>query len=59
LLATSLEGKRTLTIETQPGKDTIPIDRYQVQLVRLDPMPTTLDPIPAAAYRATIRVRVR
>ncbi len=59
LLATSPEGKRTLTIETQPGKDTIPIDRYQVQLVKLDPMPTTLDPIPQARYRATIRLRAR
>lgn len=42
---------------TLTPKDTI-VGKFRVTLVRLDPYPTSTDPIPAADYRSTIRVEL-
>jgi hypothetical protein len=43
-------------IETQPKKDVVMVDRFQLQLVGVMPPRRTLDTIPAGAYRGTFRV---
>ena len=56
LRATSSAGSRDISLETVANKDTDTIDHFVVQLVGVTPAPLTSDPIPAAAYRATLRV---
>ncbi|MBL0171533.1 MAG: hypothetical protein IPP90_12515 [Gemmatimonadaceae bacterium] len=56
LRATSSAGSRDIPLETLTNKDTGTIDHFVVQLVAVTPAPVTLDPIPAGAYRATLRI---
>ena len=47
---------REFPLETVRTRDTETVDRYVVQLVAVTPAPLTLDPIPPASYRATLRM---
>lgn len=59
LRVTGGSGSRDVAIETAPMRDTLTIDRFQVQLVGVTPPKLTTDPIPASAYRATLRVKAK
>lgn len=56
LRVSSAAGQRDVALETFAPRDTITVDRYLVRLVRVTPAPVTTDPIPAASYRATLRI---
>mgnify|MGYP000346385682 CR=1 FL=1 len=56
LRVASSSGQRDLHIETAVPRDTVTVDRYLVRLVRVAPAPVTTERIPAASYRATLRI---
>ncbi|MEQ1691824.1 MAG: hypothetical protein ABMA00_11085 [Gemmatimonas sp.] len=59
LRATSAAGTRDVGLETMATKDVETIDRFVVRLVAVTPAPITTDPIPAASYRATLRMSTK
>ncbi len=56
LRASTSAGSRDVFVETQASQDTTSVDSYRVQLRGVTPVPATTTPIPAATYRATVRV---
>ena len=56
LRATTVAGTRDVALETVANKETAIVDGFVVQLVGVSPVPLTIDPIPAGAYRATLRM---
>ena len=59
LRVTGRNGSRDVTIETMPLRDTVTVDRFLVRLVTVAPAKLTTAPIPAASYRATLRVTTK
>ena len=59
LRVVSTTGSRDLAVETRPSSDTASIDGFLVRLVGVAPVPGNFDPIPAASYRATLRVTTK
>lgn len=59
LRVASSAGSRDVAIETPPQRDTVTVDRYMVQLVGVTPAKLAAGPIPAASYRATLRVTAK
>ncbi len=49
-------ASRDLHLETLATKDTATVGVYLIRLVEVNPAPVTTDPIPASAYRITLRV---
>ena len=56
LRATTSSGTRDIALETMASKDVETIEQFVVHLVAVTPGPVTTDPIPAGAYRATLRI---
>lgn len=56
LRASATSGDRDVFVETATAKDTASIDSYRVTLRSVAPTLTTTLPVPAASYRATLRV---
>lgn len=49
-------GQRTVWLETLQSRVTGTVDRHVLRLGNLTPPPLTLDSIPSASYRATLRL---